>query len=173
MKKHNKLSSCLSSVLQSQQYFCFRFYILSLTLSCLTQKACLMGWELLLLVMTCYFFFLPFITSELTRQLSAAARLSTLDPDVPRVQTECSNSFQNAASDSLRLPTFLSSAPHMPQPFPGGITSSAGWDLAPLPPCPFPFGLRLPAWESAAMLVWLRAELERLLPIWFRAAGGW
>lgn len=94
MKKRNKLSSCLSSVLQSQQYFCFCFYILSLTLSCLTQKACLIGWELLLLVMTCYFFFLPFITSELTRQLSAAARLSTLDPDVPRVQTDVVTAFK-------------------------------------------------------------------------------
>lgn len=91
--------------------------------------------------------------SELTRQLSVAARLSTLDPDVPCVQNECGHSFPSAASES---PLLLVSLPPSPQiglsPFLNGWHRQWGGfgSVAHLPCC---LSVEMPAWEAAVMLV--------------------
>lgn len=122
-------------------------------LSCLTKRAWLMGWTLLLLVMTCYFFFPLFITSEWTRQHSVTARLSTLDQTFSVLRTNVVISFQVRHLKAYF--SLLLSSPHQicpssflkrwHRPWGGGI-----WLLYSLAMLPFSWDASL---ESAVMLV--------------------
>lgn len=153
--KETYANNSLSSALECQQYLCSLFYILSLMLSCLTKRAWLIGWTLLLLVMTCYFFFLLFLTSEWTRQHSVTARLSTLDPDILCIQNKCGHIFPSTASKSLLPSASFLSTSSMPQFFPGEMTPALGrGDLASLPICHAAFQLRCQPWRLQCCCCW-------------------
>lgn len=142
-------------------------------LSCLTKRAWLTGWTLLLLVMTWYFFFFC---------LSRLSELDSIQPlpncqhwtqNFPVFRTNVVISFQEQHLKAYF--SLLLSSPHQiclsfflerwHWHWGGEI-----WLLYSLATLPFSWNASLGVCSDAGVGMWLTAELEWLFPIWFRAA---